>query len=111
MSLYSKRSKNKIKKNPIDSDLSDCENRDNDQLMIENIKPQQDTARGNLAALISNLDNSDSDDSDSDLIKSKSKGGLYARRLNQTKKERKNINYKFFESDSKSLLINFKFKK
>lgn len=103
MSLYTKRSENKAKINQVDSNSSDCENRENDELMIENIQPQS-TARGNLAALISNLDNSDSDDSDSELIKNKFKGGLYARRLNQTKKERKNINHKFFESDSKYLL-------
>lgn len=96
-----KRLETKMPKKPISSESSDCENTEQNEKDSENNQPMRATVRGNLAALISHLENSDSDDSDSNL-KHKSKGGLYARRLNQTKKERKNINHKFSEADSNS---------
>lgn len=91
-----------------DSDERDKE-QDEEEEEKKDIKPDlkktqiTKTARGKLAALMSNLDNSDSSDSDDDkkYLKNKAQrgGGIYTKRLNQTKNEKKVINHKFNEVD------------
>ncbi|RNA35654.1 NFATC2-interacting -like [Brachionus plicatilis] len=98
MSIHMERLDTTPSKKTAISDSSDCENRNQQDVNTEKNRCQKSTVRGNLAALVSNLDASDSDDSDTN-FKPKTKAGLYARRLNQTKKERKNINHKFFKAD------------
>ncbi|CAF0863463.1 unnamed protein product [Brachionus calyciflorus] len=108
MSSYLQRLKYKKVNCNSDSDSSeqDEQNTEVQEDIKPNIKkPEKTAARGKLASLISNLDNSDESDSEDDnnyLTKNKSRGaggGIYAKRLNQTKQEKKVINHKFHEVD------------